>query len=137
MSRTVEEHPVKCFPWGCSLVTNRPVHSCHSCSHCECSVACEGFLKMASHCIHFAGENLHRQSMTWPILKMTRSRFIFLCMMCGKIISAQGLVINHLKNIHVVLVLASMLCGNALPCFRPTSKHITSVHLLPFQPSGN
>ena len=29
-----------------------------------------------------------------------------------------------------------MLCGNTSRCFRPTSKHLTSVHVLPFQPSG-
>ena len=91
---------------------------------------------MASHCIHFAGQNSHCQSMTWPIMTMTRLRLIFPCIMCGKIISAQGLVINHLKNIHVVLVLACMLCGNTLWCLSPTIEHITSVHVLPFQPSG-
>ena len=90
---------------------------------------------MPSHCIHFAGQNSHCQSMTWPIMTMTRLRLIFPCMMCGKI-SAQGLVIDHLKNIHVLLVLSCMLCGNTWRCLSPTSKHITSVHVLPFQPSG-
>ena len=91
---------------------------------------------MPSHCIHFAGQNSHCQSMTWPIMTMTRLRLIFPCIMCGKIISAQGLVIDHLKNIHVVLVLACMLCGNTLWCLSPRIEHITSVHVLPFQPSG-
>ena len=104
--------------------------------HCKLSVAWEGFLEMTLHYIHFAGQNYHCQSMTWPIMTMTRLRLIFPCIMCGKIISAQGLVMDHLKNSHVVLVLACMLCGNTSRCFRPTSKHLTSVHVLPFQPSG-
>ena len=74
--------------------------------------------------------------MTWPIMTMTRLRLIFPCIICEKIISARGLVINHLKNIHVVLVLACMLCGNTSWCLNPTIEHITSVHVLPFQPSG-
>ena len=74
--------------------------------------------------------------MTWPIMTMTRLRLIFPCIMCGKIISAQGLVIDHLKNIHIVLVLICMLCGNTLRCRSPTSKHAKSVHVLPFQPRG-
>ena len=91
---------------------------------------------MTSHCIHFAGQNSYCQSMTWPIMTMTRFRLIFPCIICEQIISAQGLVINHLKNIHVVLVLACMLCGNTSWCLSPPIEHITSVHVLPFQPSG-
>ena len=101
--------------------------SSHSPLHCEWSVAC-----YLSH----AGQNLHCQSMTWPIMTMTRLRLIFPCIMCGKIISAKGLVIDHLKNIHVVLVLACILCGNTSWCLSPAIEHITSVHVLPFQPSG-
>ena len=56
--------------------------------------------------------------------------------MCGKIIYAQGLVIDHFKNIHVVLVLACILCGNTSWCLSKRIEHITSVHVLPFQPSG-
>ena len=91
---------------------------------------------MALHSINYAGQNLHCQSMTWPIMTMTRLRLIFPCIMCGKIISGQGFVINHLKNIHVFLVLSCMLCGNTFQCLRPTNKHTTSIHALPFQPSG-
>ena len=112
------------------------LQSSHSPSHCILSVALEGFLEMALHCIHFAGQNSYCQSMTWPIMTMTRLRLIFPCIICEKIISAQGLVINHLKNIHVVLVLACMLCGNTSWCLSPPIEHITSVHVLPFQPSG-
>ena len=56
--------------------------------------------------------------------------------MCGKIISAQGLVIDHLKNMQVDLVIVCMLCGNTLRCRSPTREHIKSVHVLPFQPRG-
>ena len=73
--------------------------------------------------------------MTWPILTMTRLRLIFPCIMCGKV-SAQGLVIDHHKIIHDVLVHVCMLCGNTLRCRSPTSKHAKSVHVLPFQPRG-
>ena len=34
--------------------------------------------------MHVAGQNSHCQSMTWPIMTMTRLRLIFPCMMWGK-----------------------------------------------------
>jgi hypothetical protein len=44
------------------------LQSSHSPLHSKLSVAWEGFQEMALHCIHFAGQNLHCQSMTWPIM---------------------------------------------------------------------
>ena len=74
--------------------------------------------------------------MTWPMIMMTRLRLLFPCLMCGNIIYVQGLVINHLKNIHVVLVLACMVCRNTSWCLSPRIERITSVQVLLFQPSG-
>ena len=81
-------------------------------------------------CLHIAEENSRCRTTTWPIMIMTRSRLIFPC----KTISAQGHALDPLKYIHVVLVISCMLCGNTLLCFRQTSKHIASVHVLHFLP---
>ena len=51
------------------------LQSSHSPLHSKLSVAWKGFQEMASHCIHFAGQNLHCQSMTWPIMTNVQAHF--------------------------------------------------------------